>query len=56
MTNSPRTLRDEFAMAALPEVVATHPQYDIWDPKMMADASYEIADAMMLAREQKKGE
>ncbi|WP_297803713.1 hypothetical protein [uncultured Brevundimonas sp.] len=43
------TLRDRFAMAALPAVV------QLWEPrrntpKRMAERAYEMADAMMEAR------
>jgi len=42
-----RTLRDQFAMAALPAAMARYPT---WKIKAYAKGAYEIADAMMEAR------
>jgi hypothetical protein len=49
-------LRDEFAMAALPTLIArTDPNMDS-NRKSVAWQAYEIADAMLTARQQKKEE
>jgi len=42
------TLRDQFAMAALPAAMARYPT---WKIKAYAKGAYEIADAMMEARQ-----
>ena len=42
-----RTLRDQFAMAALPAAMSRYPT---WKIKAYAKGAYEIADAMMEAR------
>lgn len=48
-TEQPKTLRDEFAMAALQGMV-TGPQQP-WKPEIVAGEAYALADAMMAERE-----
>jgi len=51
-----KTLRDEFAMAALQGMVVGHVRHLIpreLDVKFLADQSYKVADAMLAAREAK---
>lgn len=52
-----KTLRDEFAMAALSGIVATttDDQRDITDWSIEASDAYAIADAMMAQRETGRG-
>lgn len=50
MSSSDPTLRDLFAMGALPGIVA---ELDMRYPNTIAKQAYEIADAMMTARERK---
>jgi hypothetical protein len=47
-----KTLRDEFAMAALPSVVA---KLGVSEKAAAAIASYDIADAMMAERSKREG-
>lgn len=47
------SLRDEFAMAALGGML-TSPHNDDATPEMYARASYEVADAMLVEREERK--
>ena len=49
INKSPKTLRDEFAMAALSGIIAT-PNLQTTDVKILAGAAYGLADAMMEAR------
>jgi len=49
---SKKTLRDEFAMAAL-SAISSLEFDDIENPEEMALACYKLADAMMIAREVK---
>ena len=47
------TLRDQFAMAALTGFVASGKLSKVYTQEVLAGASYQIADAMMRAREAK---
>jgi len=49
----PPTLRDQFAMAALTGFVASGKLGEAYTQEVLAGASYQIADAMMEAREAK---
>lgn len=56
--NNTRTLRDEFAMAALTGLLAHgEPEYcpaqGQIDPRYIQDTAYRLADAMLAAREAK---
>jgi len=44
----PRKLRDEFAMAALPALMAALPSGDMW--AVCAEEAYALADVMLEAR------
>ena len=48
MTEDQKTLRDEFAMAALPSLASRHRADVAWAE--IAPTAYKIADAMMEAR------
>jgi len=50
-TDAEKTLRDEFAMAALKGNLAN--PHDDLSPEQNAEIAYKIADAMMAAREGK---
>lgn len=57
MNDTEKTLRDEFAMAALSGIVATttDDQRDTTDWSIEASDAYAIADAMMAQREAGRG-
>ena len=50
MVEDPNKLRDQFAMAALPALIAANPTPMVWEH---ASNAYEIADAMMEERAKK---
>lgn len=59
MSNKEKTLRDEFAMAALPACIAEALKYYNWRNGAKKDAiskAYEMADAMMEARKEQDDE
>ncbi len=49
-------LRDRFAMAAIPVAEASLAELTPWDFELIAKRAYELADAMMKAREPKVSE